>query len=119
VAILISCAGDASLAIRLRDFLSKSKWLQFTSISTNNDELSIEDRLMGVKRNDVKRLLEAFLASNADLKEYSVTEFNGIFIVGIMQPTVKLLRHACEMCGCITRTEDDLIIHRRLHAGYI
>lgn len=119
MAILISCAGDESLALGLHEFLSKSKWLQSATISVNNDELSIEDRLNSIKTKDVQRLLEAFLALNDDLDEYSVTEFNDIFTVGIMQPTVTLLRHACEMCGCITKTEDDLIIHRRLHAGFI
>jgi hypothetical protein len=119
VAVIVSCAGDDSLAVRLRDFLNKSKWLQFATISVYDDEVTIEDRLIDVKIRDVQRLLEAFLASNNDLDEYSVTEFNGIFTVGIMQPTVTLLRHACEMCGCIARTKDDLIVHRRLHAGYI
>lgn len=119
VAIIVSCAGDQPLAMRLRDFLSKSKWLQFASISANDDELTLESKLMNVKHKDVKRLLEAFLASNDDLAEYSVIEFDDVFTIGIMQPTVKLLRHACEMCGCITRTEDDLIVHRRTHAGYI
>ena len=117
--LIISCASDESVAMRLRDFLSKSKWLRFATISVNNDEITIEGRPISVKRQDIRRLLEAFLASNDDLKEYSVTEYNDLYIVGIMQPTEKLLRHACDMCGCITKTEDDLIVHRRLHAGYI
>jgi hypothetical protein len=119
VTILVSCAGDESVALRLHNFLSKSKWLKFATISVSNDELSIEDKLIDVNTKDIHRLLEAFLASNHDLHEYSVTEFNDIFTVGIKQPTVTFLRHACEMCGCITRTEDDLIVHRRLHAGFI
>jgi hypothetical protein len=115
VAILISCAGDESLALRLRDFLSKSKWLKSASFSVNTDELMIYDKQMAVKHKDVKRLLEAFMASNNDLAQYSAIEFSDTFTVGIIQPTVKLLRHACEMCGCITASEVELIAHRRTH----
>jgi len=117
--IIISCAGHSEFAERLNEFLLRSRRFSSASISIKNDEVTIENHLSDVKKIDVRRHLEGFLASSGDLAAYSIIEFNGIFTIGIMQPTEKLLRHACEMCGCIARTEYDLIIHKRLHAGYI
>jgi hypothetical protein len=114
---IINCAGDDSLAVRVRDFVSKSKWVRFATFSVNSDEVMIEDGF-GVKTKDVRRLLEAFIASNNDLDKYSIIEINGVFTIGIVQPIVKLLRHACEMCGCITATEVELIDHRQTHFAH-
>jgi hypothetical protein len=93
-------------------------WVHSASVTTSNDEVVIDSKRTGVKKKEVKTLIEAFLASSDDLKEYSVIEIYDNFIVGILQPTEKLLRHACDMCGCITDTEVELIIHRQTHAGH-
>ena len=89
------------------------------AISVSEDEVRIENNLPDTKKKDVRWLLEAFLALNDDLAKYSVIEFSDIFTVGMRQAVEKLVRHACESCGCVTQTELDLIVHRRTHAGHI
>jgi len=115
VAIVINCAGDAELAERIRHFLLRSKTLPDDSISIANDEIMIQDSQPTLQSEDVRKLLDDFLASSNDPAGYSLTQFGELFTVGILQSIDKLVI-SCEICGYLAHDEDELIIHKRTHA---
>lgn len=82
---VINCAGDAGLAERLHQFLLLSKMSSHASISIGKDEIAIENEQSLIDNRYVRLLVEAFLASNDDLEDYSLTNIGELFTIGILR----------------------------------
>jgi hypothetical protein len=115
--IVISCAGDNELARKVNDYLTDriapSKDTIYISLSEDEVEIVLEK--LGVSRDDIRKLLHEFIESNPDLADnYSITDFEDVFVVGILKGLDEMTAN-CEMCGYIASSEEDLIIHKRTH----
>jgi hypothetical protein len=117
--IIVNCADDDVLAGKIRDYLI-DKIISAASndsiyISLSGDEIEIFLEKLGVSKEDIRKLLQEFLKSDPDLaNDYSITEFDGLFIVGIPKRLDEMVCN-CEMCGYIASSEEDLSIHKRTH----
>jgi hypothetical protein len=115
--IVISCAGDNELARKINDYLM-DKITQSSDtiyISLSEDEVEIVLEKLGVSKDEIRKLLEDFIKSSPELADdYSITEFDDVFVVGIPKSLDEMTVN-CEMCGYIASSEEDLIIHKRTH----
>ena len=116
--IVISCACDDQIALRLHRFLLDSQLSTLAIITRDNDEITIHVDQLAIEAKQVQRILEGFLSSNSDTTKYSVTKFGGIFTVGIKREIDELLIR-CQMCGFLAHHGDELLIHKSLHAAYM
>lgn len=114
--VVVSCAGDGDLAKRLYDFLVSAypSAANTDMISLKEDEVTIQNKELGIKNDEMRKSLAKFQASNADLVGYSITEFEHVFTIGIPHSLDKVIL-SCEMCGYLAHNEDELIIHKRIH----
>jgi uncharacterized ferredoxin-like protein len=115
--IVINCAGDNELARKINDYLIDrivpSKDTIYISLSEDEIEIILEK--LGVSRDDIRKLLHDFIKSDPKLADnYSITEFDDVFVVGILKSLDEMTVN-CEMCGYIASSEEDLIIHKRTH----
>lgn len=108
--VVVSCAGDIELTLRLRDFLRGRLWAK--SIEIEKDELIIDK---ATNRNEIKEILQEFLSSSDALSGYTLTQFEDVFTIGIMRNIDEILIR-CENCGYVAHSIDELIIHKRIHA---
>jgi uncharacterized ferredoxin-like protein len=115
--IVINCAGDNELARKINDYLM-GKITQSSDtiyISLSEDEIEIVLEKLGVSKDEIRKLLDDFIKSNPELlDDYSVTEFNDVFVVGIPKSLDEMTVN-CEICGYVASSEDDLNIHKRTH----
>ena len=107
--ILVSCARDTELAKRIYDYLQAS----LDNLVLDEDQIEITK----ASTRSVANLLDAFIKSNPDLKEYSVIEFGDTFTVGVMMNPEKVGMHSCELCGYFTPYAEELYTHRMTHIG--
>lgn len=112
--VLVSCAGDIELANRLSNFLASAYQASADLISLKEDEIVIQNEALGIKNDEVRKSLSEFQASNADLVGYSIMEFVDTFTIGIPINLDRIVL-SCELCGMLARSEEELIIHRRIH----
>lgn len=118
MSIVVSCACDGLVAARLHQFLLNSRLSRLAIITCNDDEITLHDENSAIDTKDLRRLLEGFLGSNVDLTEYSVNNLGDVFTVG-MKKEVHDLFTRCEMCGFIAQHDDELLIHKSLHATFV
>ena len=109
VAIVISCAGDSELAARLLQHLLKLS----LEANIDGDEIIVAKESVG--HDDLNQMLQAFLSANSDLAGLTLTSFDDIFTIGTMRNIDELVTR-CETCGYITQHEDEMMIHKRIHA---
>jgi hypothetical protein len=114
MAAIVSCAGDYGLAERLHDFLLSTFPSNLKAISLNEDEVTIQNKELGVKSSAIRGLLGIFQGSSPDLVGYTITEFGNIFTIGIQQ-NLDSVMPVCEMCGYTARHDSDLGLHKRTH----
>jgi len=107
VAIVVSCAGDTTLATRLVEHLAKFP----LEVKVEADEIIVS----GISLDRLRHTLQDFLSTNNDLSGHTLTEFEDIFTIGIMRSIDDLLIR-CETCGYIAQHEDEMMIHKRIHA---
>lgn len=107
VAVVISCAGDTSLATRLLEHLARLS----LEVKVEIDEIIVSD----ISLDRLRHALQDFLSANNDLSGHTLTEFEDIFTIGIMRSIDDLLIR-CENCGYIAHHEDEMMIHKRIHA---
>jgi len=115
MSIIINCAGDTSLAERIYEHILSKTRLNTEFVSIREDEIEIDDKRSNLTNNDMKNLLEEYLRLNAELKDYSATQFGNLFTVGIVSPDLKNELLTCEMCGYTTPFFEELFAHRRAH----
>ena len=114
---VISCAGDNELDRKINDYLIDRivPPKDTVYISLSEDEIEIDLEKLGVSRDDIRKLLHKFIKSNPDFADnYSITEFDDVFVVGIPKSLDEMTTN-CEICGYIASSEEDLIIHKRTH----
>jgi hypothetical protein len=114
---VINCAGDNELARKINDYLIDrivpSKDAIYVSLSEDEVEIALEK--LGLSKDDIRKLLHEFIKSNSELADnYSITEFEDVFVVGVPKSLDEMTIN-CEMCGYIASSEDDLNIHKRTH----
>jgi hypothetical protein len=107
--IIVSCARDNDLARRIYDYLQAS----LDNLTLDEDQIEITK----ASRRSIANLLDAFIKSNPDLKDYSVIEFGDTFTVGMMMTPDKVGMHSCELCGYFTPYAEELYTHRMTHIG--
>ena len=117
LSLVINCAGDNELARKINDYLMDrivpSKDTIY--ISFLEDEVEIVLEKLGLSRDDIRKLLHEFIESNPELADnYSITDFEDVFVVGIPKSLDDMTVN-CEICGYIASSEEDLIIHKRTH----
>jgi uncharacterized ferredoxin-like protein len=115
--IVISCAGDNELARKVNDYLTDriapSKDTIYISLSEDEVEIVLEK--LGVSKDEIRKLLHEFIKSDPELADnYSITQFDDVFVVGIPKSLDEMTVN-CEMCGYIASSEEDLNIHKRTH----
>jgi uncharacterized ferredoxin-like protein len=115
--IVINCAGDNELARKINDYLmdriAPSKDTIYISLSEDEVEIVLEK--LGVSRDDIRKMLHEFIKSDPELADnYSITEFDDLFVVGIPKSLDEMTVN-CEMCGYIASSEEDLNVHKRTH----
>ena len=114
---VISCAGDNELARKINDYLIDRivPPKDTVYISLSEDEIEIVLEKLGVSRDEIRKLLHELIKSNPDFADnYSITEFDDVFVVGIPKSLDEMTAN-CEICGYIASSEEDLIIHKRTH----
>lgn len=117
--ITVSCAGDSQLAAEIYNHLcSKVGKADTGYISLVEDEIGI-DRRSTLTKDAVRQILDSFVRSNPErLKNHQVIESGDIFVVGIVaEPSKVDALLTCEFCGYFTPYQEDLFIHKRMHAG--
>lgn len=114
MAAIVSCAGDDDLAKRLYDYLSSIIPSNIKAITLNADEVTIQNKELGIKNDAIRGLLGKFQSSSSDLVGYTITEFGDIFTIGIQQ-NLDSVMPVCEMCGYTARHDSDLNLHKRTH----
>jgi hypothetical protein len=115
--IVISCAGDNELARKIKDYLMSKITSSSDTIyiSLSEDELEIVLEKLEISRDAIRKLLHGFVKSNPELSDnYSITEFDDVFVVGIPKSLDEMTVN-CEMCGYIASSEEDLNVHKRTH----
>jgi hypothetical protein len=115
--IVINCAGDNDLARKINDYMMDKVTQSHDTIyiTLSEDEVEIVLEKLGVSRDEVKKLLYGFIKSNRELADnYSITEFNDVFVVGIPRSLDEMTVN-CEICGYIASSEEDLIVHKKMH----
>lgn len=114
---VISCAGDSALARDIYDYTRSSVDTEY--ISLDEDEIGI-DRKSQITRETVKQILESFVKSNPErLKDYQVVESGDTFVVAIVvEPSQMVGLITCEMCGYFTPYPEEMLVHKRMHAGW-
>ena len=116
--IVISCAGDSALAKDIYDY-TRSRVNDAEYVLLDEDEIGI-DRKSQILRETVKQLLESFVKSNPErLKDYQIVESGDTFVVAIVvEPSQMVGLLACEMCGYFTPYPEEMLVHKRMHAGW-
>jgi uncharacterized ferredoxin-like protein len=115
--IVISCAGDNELARKVNDYLTDriapSKDTIYISLSEDEVEIVLEK--LGVSKDEIRKLLHEFIKSDPELADnYSITQFDDVFVVGIPKSLDEMTVN-CEICGYIASSEEDLNVHKRTH----
>jgi hypothetical protein len=86
--IIINCAGDNELARKIYGYLIdriiSSK--DTTYISLSEDQIEIVLEKLGVSRDYIREQLHEFIRTDPELADfYSITEFDDVFVVGILK----------------------------------
>jgi hypothetical protein len=115
--IVINFAGDVLLAQAVRNYLTSQKVLSTIHMIPDNDELSISYEENN-KINDIKiikEILRNYLDSN-NLTRYKIIQLENILTVGIPKRIEEISSLImCEICGWRLNTEEELLVHRRIH----
>jgi hypothetical protein len=115
--IVINFAGDVLLAQAVKDYLISQKVVSTIYMVPETDELCISFEENN-KRNGMKitkEILRNYLESH-NLTRYQIIQLENILTVGIpkrIEEISNLLM--CEICGWRINTEEELLVHRRIH----
>ncbi|HKQ20693.1 MAG TPA: hypothetical protein VJS91_01520 [Nitrososphaeraceae archaeon] len=115
--IVINFAGDVLLAQAVKEYLTSQKVVSTIYMVPETDELIISFEENN-KRNGMKitkEILRNYLESH-NLTRYQIIQLENILTVGIpkrIEEISNLLM--CEICGWRINTEEELLVHRRIH----
>ena len=115
--IVINFAGDTLLAQAVKNYLTSQKVVSTIYTQYETDELSVsldEDN----KRNGmriIKEILRNYLDSH-NLTRHQIIQLENILTVGIPKKIEEISNLLmCEICGWRLNTEEELLVHRRIH----
>ena len=115
--IVINFAGDVLLAQAVKNHLTSHKSVSTIYMTPENDELTIyfqeNNKKNGMKI--IKEILRNYLDAH-NLSRYQIIQLENILTVGIpkrIEEISGLLM--CEICGWRLNTEEELLVHRRIH----
>ncbi len=115
--IVINFAGDVLLARAVKNYLASQKVVSTIYTEHETDELSISIDENN-KRNSVKiikEILRNYLDSH-NLTKHQIIQFENILTVGIPKKIEEISGLLmCEICGWRLNTEEELLVHRRIH----
>ena len=115
--IVINFAGDVLLAQAVKNHLTSQKVVSTIYMVPETDELSISFE-QNNKRNGmkiIKEILRNYLDSN-NLTRYQIMQLENILTVGIPKKIEEISSLVmCEICGWRVNTEEQLLVHRRIH----
>lgn len=115
--IVINFAGDVLLAQAVKNYLVSQQVVSTIYTEYEADELSVSleenNKRNGMKI--IKEILRNYLDSH-NLTRYQIMQLENILTVGIpkkIEDISNLLM--CEICGWRVNTEEELLVHRRIH----
>ena len=115
--IVINFAGDVLLAQAVKNYLTSQKVVSTIYMIPETDELSISFE-QNNKRNGMKiiqEILRNYLDSN-NLTRYQIMQLENILTIGIPKRIEEISSLImCEICGWRLNTEEELLVHRRIH----
>jgi hypothetical protein len=115
--IVINFAGDVLLAQAVKNYLTSQKVVSTIFTEHEADELSVsldEDNKKNGMR-IIKDILRNYLDSH-NLKRHQIIQLENILTVGIPKKIEEISNLLmCEICGWRLNTEEELLVHRRIH----
>jgi hypothetical protein len=115
--IVINFAGDVLLARAVKNYLASQKVVSTIYTENETDELnvSLEEDNKGNGMNIIKEILRNYLDSN-NLTRHQIMQLENILTVGIPKKIEEISNLLmCEICGWRVNTEEELLVHRRIH----
>ena len=115
--IVINFAGDVLLAQAVKNYLASQKVVSTIYTERETDELnvSLEENSKRNGLKTIKEILRNYLDSH-NLTKHQIIQLENILTVGIpkkIEDISNLLM--CEICGWRLNTEEELLVHRRIH----
>ena len=115
--IVINFAGDVLLAQAVKNYLASQKVESTIYTERETDELnvSLEENSKRNGLKTIKEILRNYLDSH-NLTKHQIIQLENILTVGIpkkIEDISNLLM--CEICGWRLNTEEELLVHRRIH----
>ena len=115
--IVINFAGDILLAQAVKNYLTSQKVVSTIFTEDETDELSIsleeDNKKNGMKI--IKEILRNYLDSH-NLTRHQIIQLENILTVGIPKKIEEISNLLmCEICGWRLNTEEELLVHRRIH----
>ena len=115
--IVINFAGDVLLAQAVKNYLTSQKVVSTIFTEHETDELSVsldEDNKKNGMR-IIKEILRKYLDSH-NLTRHQIIQLENILTVGIPKKIEEISNLLmCEICGWRLNTEEELLVHRRIH----
>ena len=115
--IVINFAGDVLLAQAVKNYLTSQNVVSTIYMIPETDELSISIKENNKRNgmNIIKEILRNYLDSN-NLTRHQIIQFENILTVGIPKKIEEISSLImCEICGWRLNTEEELLVHRRIH----
>ena len=125
--IIVSCAGDMPMAVKLHKYMMSAQFSgKNTGFETNNvsdyvtltgDEIAIPGEPTENRKKSVSRVVAQYINSDDNLKDYSIAVFEHVITVSKVLNLERLVP-SCEMCGYVASHEDELAAHRLSHGVF-
>jgi len=115
--IVINFAGDVLLAQAVKNYLTSQKVVSTIFMEHETDELRVslaeDNKNNGMKI--IKEILRHYLDSH-NLTRHQIIQLENILTVGIPKKIEEISNLLmCEICGWRLNTEEELLVHRRIH----
>jgi hypothetical protein len=113
----INFANDIALAYNIYNyFVSNSKLNENIKLEEDNIIISRSREDEGKVNKQIISILQEYLNSSKNFKNYQILELDNIFTVGIPKDIVEISKLVfCEICGYGLSNEEELLVHRRSH----
>ena len=115
--IVINFAGDVLLAQAVKNYLISQKVVStiFTEHETDELSVSLDENNKKNGMRIIKEILRDYLDSH-NLTRHQIIQLENILTVGIPKKIEEISNLLmCEICGWRLNTEEELLVHRRIH----
>lgn len=116
--IIINFAGDEEILKKFLDYIYEKRiFNDKTKIKIENDSIFLQYSNTfnyNIEKEKIKKMLEKYLNEFCNTRE--IIEFRNILVVGIKKHLTEISNFVqCEICGFPVNTEEELLVHRRIH----